>query len=361
MDLIDKLKEISSRVEKQKAFIQTEEASKTAFVLPFLQSLGYEIFNPTEVIPEFTADTANKNGEKVDYAIALDEKIIILIECKQVGAILQEKHAGQLYRYFSVLPETKFAILTDGIKYLFYSDLEKEHVMDEAPFFEFDLTNFNESQVDELKKFSKSAFNLDEIISNASNLKYLRALKAEISKEFEQPSEELVRLLTKRVYSGTFTEKVRDQFSRLVKLTLKNHIKESINSRLETAYQLDSDRSSGIDLEKQSANLDLEENNNEIVTTEDELEAYRIIKSIASEATQASRVYLRDSKSYCAIILDDNNRKTICRLHFGKTKRSITVFTPDKEERFELDTLDAIYSHKDMLLSSIKQYDEKIS
>ena len=123
MDLIDKLNELSGRIKQQKNSVLTEEAAKTAFVLPFLQSLGYDIFNPSEVIPEFTADHGIRKGEKVDYAIKQDGSITILIECKSVDAELGGNHAGQLFRYFSVT-EARFSILTDGIRYLFFSDID---------------------------------------------------------------------------------------------------------------------------------------------------------------------------------------------------------------------------------------------
>lgn len=189
MDLIDRLKELSAKIERQKKAVLTEEAAKTAFVLPFLQALGYDIFNPAEVIPELTADHGVKKGEKVDYAIRLENKIIIIIECKPIGSNLETKHAGQLFRYFSVT-ETRFGVLTDGVKYLFYSDLEKDNYMDSRPFFEFNLFEFGENQVEELKKFTKTSFDLETIISTASNLKYHKALISELKSEFESPSEE---------------------------------------------------------------------------------------------------------------------------------------------------------------------------
>ena len=189
MDLIDKLNELATRIHRQKDTVLTEEAAKTAFVLPFLQALGYDVFNPSEVIPELTADHGVKKGEKVDYAIRQGDRIVILIECKSIGTTLSTKCAGQLFRYFAVT-EAKFGVLTDGIRYIFFSDLENENKMDDRPFFEFNLFQFNENQVDELKKFTKSSFDLDTIISTASNLKYHKALLAEIKTEFESKNAE---------------------------------------------------------------------------------------------------------------------------------------------------------------------------
>jgi hypothetical protein len=231
MDLIDKLTELASRIQRQKDTVLTEQAAKTAFVLPFLQALGYDIFDPSEVIPELTADHGVKKGEKVDYAIKQNDKVIILIECKTVGADLEAKHASQLFRYFSVT-DARFGVLTDGIRYLFFSDLEKENCMDDRPFFEFNLFQFGEGQVEELKKFTKTSFNLETIISTASNLKYHKALLSEIKAEFENPSEELVKLLTKRVYNGIFVQQIRDQFTELTQRAMRDYVRERVNRPL---------------------------------------------------------------------------------------------------------------------------------
>ena len=151
MDLIDRLQNLSARIKRQKDSVSTEEAAKTAFVLPFIQSLGYDVFNPSEVVPELTADHGVKKGEKVDYGIKQDNQIVMLVECKPVGADLAAKHAGQLFRYFSVT-DARFGVLTDGVKYLFFTDLDRPNQMDQRPFFEFDLLDFGDQEIEELKK-----------------------------------------------------------------------------------------------------------------------------------------------------------------------------------------------------------------
>jgi len=163
MDFIDHLRDLSIRIQKQAAGIQTEEATKTAFVMPFIAALGYNVFDPTEVTPELVADVGTKKGEKVDYAVLKDGNPIILFECKWCGSDLDSENASQLYRYFSVTP-ARFGILTNGIVYRFYSDLENQNVMDAKPFLELDLLNIKEPLVEEVKKFSKSTFDLDNIL-----------------------------------------------------------------------------------------------------------------------------------------------------------------------------------------------------
>lgn len=358
MDLIDKLRELAGRIQRQKDSVLTEEAAKTAFVLPFLQALGYDVFNPSEVIPELTADHGVKKGEKVDYAIRQVDKITILIECKPIGANLEAKHAGQLFRYFAVT-EARFGVLTDGVRYVFFSDLEKENRMDDRPFFEFNLFDFGESQVEELKKFTKAAFDLDTIISTASNLKYHKALVAEIRAEFDSPSEELVRLLTARVYPGRFTQQVKEQFTDLARRAMRDYVRDRVNERLKTALDTDKhervievpDSGTGPDPVAPPAVDD-----NGIETTPEEWEAYRIIQAIGAELVDPVRIAMRDAKSYCAILLDDNNRRPICRLHFGKTKMAVQIFAPENESRFDIQKVMELYQHKGAILDAIRQY-----
>ncbi|MEM6598199.1 MAG: type I restriction endonuclease [Cyanobacteria bacterium P01_C01_bin.69] len=353
MDLIDKLNELSGRIKQQKNSVLTEEAAKTAFVLPFLQSLGYDIFNPSEVIPEFTADHGIRKGEKVDYAIKQDGSITILIECKSVDAELGGNHAGQLFRYFSVT-EARFSILTDGIRYLFFSDIDKPNQMDNRPFFEFNLLHFNDGQVDELKKFNKTSFDLETIVSNASNLKYRRGLLQEITSEFEHPSKDLVQMFAKRVYDGRITQSVLEQFTQLTHTALRDFIRDRVNERLKSAIDTDtSEADSQPDPEPRASSV---EELSSVETTDEELEAYRIVQAIGAEVADPSRIAIRDNKSYCAILWDDNNRNPICRLHFLKTKLSVSVFAPSGEKRHDIEKVVNLYQLKQPIQAAICQY-----
>jgi len=176
MDFVDQLRVLASRIISSKSIIQTEEATKNAMVMPFIQMLGYNVFDPMEVTPELIADIGTKKGEKVDYAILRDGKPIMLFECKKCGGDLSINHAGQLFRYFHVT-EARFGVLTNGLVYRFFTDLEQPNKMDEKPFFEFNILDFNERDVEELKKFAKSAFDLDTILTTANDLKYTRSIQ----------------------------------------------------------------------------------------------------------------------------------------------------------------------------------------
>jgi len=234
MELIDHLSNLASRVQKQVSFIQTEEATKTALVMPFINAFGYNVFDPTEVVPEFVCDIGTKKGEKIDYAIMRDGKPIILIECKHVGGELHVNHASQLFRYFHVT-EARVAILTNGVIYRLFTDLEQPNKMDEKPFLEFDLFNFNDSDIAEIKKLSKPFFNIDDLLFAAYNLKYMRAFKKYFDEQFTQPSADFIHFVSKQVYDGVLTTKLKEQFGALVHRSFHQFLNDKIAMRLRSA------------------------------------------------------------------------------------------------------------------------------
>ena len=327
MDLKDQLKQIAERVIKLKDQIQTEEATKNAFIMPFLQSLGYDVFNPLEVVPEFVADIGIKKGEKIDYAIFKEGKPTILVECKDWRQNLN-LHDGQLLRYFHV-SKAKFGLLTNGIVYRFYSDLVEPNKMDEKPFLEFNITEIKDNQIEELKKFHKANFDADSIVNTASEMKYTIELKHLLQQELVNPSADFVKHFAKQVYPSVVTAKVLEQFTNLTKKSIQQYISDLITERLKTALTKEDETA------KNSENIDNPqtiEDESKVVTTEEEMEAFLIVKTILRQQIPASRIAYRDAQSYFAILLDDNNRKTICRLYLNGNKKFIGLFDEQKKE-----------------------------
>jgi hypothetical protein len=369
MDLIDELKALSSKVSKQISIIQTEEATKNAFVMPFISALGYNVFDPTEVTPELTADVGTKKGEKVDYAILEDGKPIMLFECKWCGTDLNKKHKSQLYRYFSVT-EARFGVLTNGIIYRFYTDLEEPNKMDARPFLEFNLLDIKESTVEDLKMFSKSVFSLDATLTAATELKYTREIKRLFAEQLANPSEKFVRLFASQVYSGKLTQIVKQQFTDLTKKALNQFINDRINERLKSALASGDEENSpslppAVQPPKENQKDKVKskeeakkERESRIVTTEDEIEGHRIVREILREVIEPEKVVMRDTISYCGILFDDNNRKPICRLHFNNPKRKyLGLFDENKtEEKVPIGDLNEIYQYADKLKATIFRY-----
>ena len=233
MNFEDIIKQLVERINKMKDGILTEEATKTAFIMPFVQALGYDVFNPSEVCPEFTCDAGIKKGEKIDYAVMHNGEAAILIECKHCGQDL-DVHNNQLMRYFNV-SKAKFGVLTNGVIYRFFTDLDRINVMDAKPFFELDLSDIKDWQIEELRKFHKSRFDIPTIINTASSLKYTRELKHLINSEFNNPSQEFVKFFTRQVYDGMITAKVNAQFDSLLKSALVQWKNDFINDLMEIA------------------------------------------------------------------------------------------------------------------------------
>jgi hypothetical protein len=354
MDIKDQIKQLSNRIEKFKDNLLTEEATKNALIMPFLQALGYDVFNPLEVVPEYTCDIGTKKGEKIDYAILKDGSPAILIECKHWGQDLI-LHDNQLLRYFNVSP-AKFGLLTNGIIYKFYTDLESENKMDEKPFLEINLTDIKDYHIDELKKFHKSYFDINNILSSASELKYTNELKAVIKREFETPSPELVKLFTKQVYDGRITENVLEQFTGLIKKSIASHINELISDRLKLALKTDDETPS---VPQQDIEV-VEEN--KIETTLEELEGFGAVKSMLHGKINSSRVGYKDTLNYFNILLDDSVRKTFCRLYFNSKKKFIAIYDEQKNDfvKYPIEATDDLYNFSEQIISAAQTIEQSL-
>lgn len=363
MEFSDRLNALAAKVQNQKSAIQTEEATKNAFIMPFISSiLGYDVFDPLEVVPEFTADVGLKRGEKIDYAILREGEVQILLECKASVGQLKFEHASQLFRYFAVT-NARVAVLTNGEVYQFYTDLDAPNRMDDKPFLVLDLSDIDESIVPELRKLTKENFDLDSIISAAEELKYVGAIKRAIGEQFRDPSDEWIKFFTSRVYEGSFTQKVREQFTVLVSKASKQFLSDQVNDRLKTALgasgytpSLDSQPPAAVTSPPVSEK-DLDRDT-EVETTLEELEGYQIVKAIACSEVKPSRIANRDAKSYFAVLLDDNNRKPIARLHFNAQKQKyLGLFDENKvETRHAIESLDDIYQHADAIRAAVRRY-----
>jgi hypothetical protein len=362
MEIAERTQALALKIRKHKAGIETEEATKNAFVMPFISTvLGYDVFNPAEVIPEFTADVGTKKGEKIDYAVAHDGKIQLLIEVKKVNDPLRIEHASQLFRYFAVT-NARIAILTNGEVYQFYTDLDAPNRMDAKPFLVLDFAALDETLLPELAKLTKESFDLDSVISAAGELKYIGQLKRVLAAQFKQPEDDWVRFLTTRVYEGSFTQRVREQFVPLVVKAAGQFLTEQVNDRLKNALGgPDSYVSVSSGTPEPEPEPVPEERpvdaSGDIITTEEEIEGYRIVRAIVCSEVPVSRVVARDTKTYCGVLLDDNNRKPIARLWLNRSKKYLGVFDENKiETRLPIGDVQEIYRHADLLRRTVNRY-----
>ncbi len=357
MDFKDEIKQFGDRVEKLKNQINTEEATKNAFIMPFIKALGYDVFNPLEVVPEFIADIGIKKGEKVDYAVMQDGQPAILVECKHWSADL-DPHNSQLFRYFHTT-KAKFGLLSNGIIYRFYTDLVEKNKMDEKPFLEFNVTDIKDNQIEELKKFHKSYFDVDNIVNTASELKYMNELKSFINIEFQNPTDGFVRHFAKQAYPGMLTAKLMEQFTALTKKSIQQYINDLITERLKSALKKENDDDQKTTDEAAALAAETADES-KVDTTADELEGFMIVKTILRQKISSKRIAFRDAQSYFAILLDDNNRKTICRLYLNGSKKYFAFIDEQKKEvRNEIATLDDIFNFAELLHKIVAIYDSE--
>lgn len=367
MEIIEKLNALSRKLQGVQQSLQTEEATKTALVMPFIHGvLGYDVFDPHEVVPEYTCDVGTKKGEKIDYAILKDGEIQILIECKKLGEPLNLNHASQLFRYFHVT-SARISILTNGRFYKFFTDLEAPNKMDEKPFLELDLLDLDEHIVPEIDKLTKTSFDLESIINSAEELKYISQIKKMLATEFQTPSEAFVRMICGRAYEGIITQKVRDQFTFLTKKSMVQFLNDQINERLKTALHGSTSPNlnfaAPIDQRPSEPEVVSAEPTNSdeaaIITTVEELEGFHIVRAIVRKVIDVKRIQFRDTQSYFGILVDDNNRRPICRLHFNRSQKYIGLLDENKAEtRHAINSLDDIYQFTAELRNSAKLYSD---
>ena len=349
MDFLEEIKQFSQRIEKMTPSIMNEESTKMSMIIPFFQLLGYDVFNPDEFYPEYTADVGIKKGEKVDYAILNNGIPEMLIECKWCGEPLT-KHDSQLFRYFATSP-AKFAILTNGLCYKFYTDLEEANKMDMTPFLEINMDNLRDASVNALKKFCKDSFDKDSIFSVASDLKYSSLIKDWLRRQSSEISDEFVKTILSDIYDGLKTQKIIDKFKPIIQKSFNAYIGDLVNQKISSAL---------VEPENSDSTNEIAstiESENKIVTTEEELQAYNIVRAILTEEISLDRIFYRDTESYFGILFDDNNRKPICRLNFDTKKKQLLL--PDENKNFTriyLDDIIDIYKYKHELLASAKRY-----
>lgn len=354
MDFTEKIKQFSQRVSKMKGTVETEEATKMSLIVPFFQILGYDVFNPLEFCPEYTADVGIKKGEKVDYAILQDGNPSILIECKSLAETL-DKHSSQLFRYFGTTT-AKFGILTNGAIYKFYTDLEESNKMDLTPFLEVDMCNLKDATINSLKKFCKENYDSENIFSTAEELKYTSLIKNVLSREYENPTESFVKFILNEIYDGKKNQKVLDKFSPVVKKAFSTFINDLVNDKISAALEHNKEEQKDDKTDK-SKDLEPVEPVSKIITTEEELESFYVIRGMFVGMIPIEDITYKDTESYFGILYKNNTRKPICRLNLDAKNKHILI--PDESKKFEktyIKSINDLYKFKDAIWAVISRY-----
>lgn len=355
VEFTEKIKTFAAKVGKLKERVQTEESTKTSLIMPFFQLLGYDVFDPLEFVPEFTADVGIKKGEKVDYAIMIDDEPIILIEAKYAGENL-DKHGGQLFRYFATT-SAKFGILTNGVEYRFYTDLAEANKMDSVPFFSINLLDLKDMQINELKKFHKSAFDVGEVFASAEGLKYTNQIKVFMQQQIEEPNDDFVAYISNQVYEGRKTKNIIDKFRPLVKKSLNQFLTELVNDRLTAALNRSDETKKMEVIAEEKEEVNEEKPKKAITTTQEELEAFAIIKVLLRDILPVEKITWKDTQSYFGVLYDNNTWKWVCRLMLEGNKKYLVVPDENKNQQtYVIEEINDLFKYTEQLKTSAKRF-----
>ncbi len=318
MGLSDDLRQLSDQVRKRQQHVKGEEATKQALIIPFLQVLGFDVYDPQEVGPEYIADFAKKRPsggmEKVDYVIRINGEPAMFIECKPLGSA-PEDHDGQLARYFNATPGVHVGVVTNGTRYRFFTDLRAPNMMDAAPFFEFDILSFTERDADNLRAFTKDGFNPAAIQSAAEDIIYTERLTGLVNEVLRNPSENFVRFLLSELdlVPGRVTGKVIDRFSPIVKRAVQSTLLEMMTRSIQqeiaspapaapqavpTAEAPPSPVRTSIPSGEAG-----EAARASIVTTAEEMELFEVVGRICAESASKQPIGYKDTTAYFGINL----------------------------------------------------------
>lgn len=360
MDFIDEIKILGGRSKNLASNLLTEEATKTTLILPFIQLLGFDIFNPTEVVPEYQAEAGVKKDQRVDYALQKNNKPIILIEAKSYSTELGPEHEDQLRRYFPFVKSASIGILTNGHKYKFFTDLEARNMMDEKPYMEFDIENPSLDLIPKIQELRKDRFDDEKAVRIAEQLKYTGQFKQLLAKQLDAPDEDFVRFFASQVWSGKINQSAKDKLTPLLKDAFKQFIEDRIAARLKKAAEDEEAEKKPItDAETPTAESSVvaDDSDDGVVTTDDEKLGYSIIQAVSAAVIDPSRIFIRDNKSYCAILLDNSRKKTIVRLYFKKDSLKVDFQGVKKDDPMvELEKVSDLYSYSDDIVSIISGY-----
>ena len=286
-------------VKKAISFSQDETQTRDFLIEPFFEILKYSKMD--DYLHEYIADMGNKRGRRVDMAISLGQsKPIMLIECKRATISLTDNHFRQLNEYCLYTESAKIGIVTNGIIYDFYSRSNENNViLNESPFFTFDVTNFTDADIERLVLFYRPTLDLNSIVNEAEDVYFLSKFDDALFETLSNPSDDVIRIIYKKMGGKRLTENVSSQLFNLINSSSLKSVVDRITQK------------------------EIQESNTGIITTSEELRVYNIVKTILAMSskvkdTELERISYKDFKGSFAIIVDGSSRNKICSLKIDK-------------------------------------------
>lgn len=303
-----------------------EEATKHSLILPFFQVMGYDVYDPQELVPEYKAGWASTK-EKVDYAIFINGNPVFFVEAKAVGEKL-DNHDAQLAKYFNSTPNMKVGVITDGLTYKFFTDLKQPNIMDAEPFFTFNVETFSNDGLEILQSFRRDSFNLESVITKAEDLVYLNGISNKLRSIFKHPSDDFIRLVAGDVFPRKMTEKAVERLRPLVKQAISSTLIEMVSQGLTQGInESDEDNDS-------QEYQDPTEQADKIITTEEELAVYsEIANAIAAQVGSDNKVSYKDTINYFSIMIDNKPTRWFCRTYLNPNvrRRRLVIRLPKEQ------------------------------
>ncbi len=379
MGFKEDMQKLSAQITERKTHVTNEEMAKQVLIMPFIQALGFDVFNPLEVRPEYIADFGKKKGEKVDYAIFKDGIPIMFIEAKSINEDL-ENHDAQLSRYFNATPQMRIAILTNGIAYKFFTDLNSNNIMDQSPFLTLDITNLSSADIEVLTNFKKERFETESLVRYAEELIYTSNLNTKLKDLFKNPSDDFIRYLIKDFSDTRITSNVIDRFRPIVKKSISHAILEIVSQGLFPQEAAPSEEPAVVttpspveDSTKGSEETPFKEDRI-VITTEEEQASFGLIQGILEKhGKDISALGAKDTTVYYAIFvrnifqwfvrlnLDSANKQVITRLPVEKAQFLAQGFKVEPapkglgESRVYIDSYNDLIKLEKLIVASLEE------
>ena len=329
MGFKEDVQKLSAQIAERRDHVVNEEMGKQVLIIPFLKVLGFDVYNPLEVRPEYTSDFGKKKGEKVDYAVFKDGTPLMFIEAKALAEDLGS-HDSQLARYFNATPQIRLAILTNGVVYKFFTDLNTTNVMDVNPFLVIDMTDLSLSDIEVLDNFRRDRFETDSLVKYAEELIYTSNINAKLKDLFRNPPDDFIRYLIKDFSDTRITSNVLDRFRPIVKKSISVALLEIMSQNLFPQETPDSDPQAEQNqpLEAAPDNGSPVENSKGVTTTAEELASLAIVKSLLERNNRdISEVTAKDTTMYYGIHVKSVTRWFI-RLNLDSAAKQVITRLP---------------------------------
>ena len=365
---IEDVKELASRIPDLRPTLNDEAKTKQFLILPVIQSLGYDILNPAEVVPEYTADYGGREGWKADYALMVDKNLRVVIECKQLSNRLESTETTQLGRYFTNARRAgaQIAILTNGVVYKLFTDQNEPNMMDADPFWEINLENLNDNDLIQLRNISKENFNSASAVQTASRFKYIDAMKQILNRQYNQPDDAFAEWLARPLLPAR--ARMTDTIKEMAMIAFHEFVKDTVSDALKSlqfpALKRDEDDSPGDDTTAETPEVKSEPpsgGQRNIETTAEELDALAIVRFLTGDVIDPERIILRDAQSYCAVHVDNRN-KPLCRFYFNRAQKRLGLFDGTKASsgalnvtQHDIASVDGIHAYADQIRETARR------